>query len=349
MVKNKNGDMMKHTIDLKKYELRTDLVDETINKHKIDGLIKEETIDNVKVSTIKIDDNASKIINKKVGDYITIEFDDVTDYDNKEKVKKIFSEQLKKLLTLTNISDNATCLVIGLGNPKSTPDSLGPSTINNIIVTNHLFAIEDIDGFRRVSAISPNVTGVTGIETHDLIKSVTKMLKPDFLIVIDALASSSINRVNKTIQMSNTGIAPGSGIGNNRKDISYDSLKIPVISIGVPTVVDAITVVSDTLNFMMQHYSFSKEYLKKPISKLTTSVNYLDKEINIDEADKENLLGLVGSLTDDELKELLFEVLTPIGYNLMVTPKEVDFVIEKLSDIIGNGINKVLHRNVNNL
>lgn len=351
MVKNSNGDNMKHTIDLKKYELRTDLVDETINKHKIEGLI-EKVIDedSIKVSIIKIDDKASKIINKKSGLYITIEFEDVTDYDNKEKVKNIFSEQLKTLLNKTNITEDASCLIVGLGNSKSTPDSLGPVSINNIIVTNHLFKIDSIEGFRPVSAITPGVTGTTGIETSDLIKSIVKSLKPDFVIVIDALASGSVSRVNKTIQMSNTGIAPGSGIGNNRKDISYETLDIPVISVGVPTVVDAITVVSDTLEFMSKHYAFNKQFLKTPMSKLTVSnVNYLKKDVEVLKEDKENLLGMIGTLEDNEIKELLFEVLSPIGYNLMVTPKEVDFIIEKLADIIGNGINKALHKNVTNL
>ncbi len=349
MVKNSNGDTMKHTIDLKKYELRTDLVDEVVNNYKLDGIIKEEVIDNIKISTTLVDDKTSKIINKKEGNYITIEFDDVTDYDNKEKIKEIFSNELKKMLDKLKINDDASCLIIGLGNSKSTPDSLGPESINNIIVTNHLFEIENISGFRRVCAISPGVTGVTGIETSSLIKSIVDSIKPDFVIAIDALASSSINRVNKTIQMSDTGIAPGSGIGNNRKEISYSSLKIPVIAIGVPTVVDAVTVVSDTLKFMSKHYAFNKEFLKSPMSKLAFNVNYLDKDVKIKKEDKENLLGLVGSLNEDETKELLFEVLTPIGYNLMVTPKEVDFIITKLADIIGNGINKALHKNVTNL
>ena len=340
---------MKHTIDLKKYELRTDLVDEVLTKHKIDGLIEEKIDGDIKISTIKIDDKNSKIINKKKGLYITIEFDDITDFDNKEKVKEIFTNEFKKMLDKTNIKKDASCLIVGLGNVKSTPDSLGPLSINNIIVTNHLFEIENIEGFRKVSAIIPGVTGTTGIETSDLIKSITNSLKPDFVIVIDALASGAVSRVNKTIQMSNTGIAPGSGIGNNRKDISYDSLNIPVISVGVPTVVDAITVVSDTFNFMSKHYAFNKKFLKDPMSKLTVSnVNYLKKDIEVKKEDRENLLGLIGSLEDDEIKELLFEVLSPIGYNLMVTPKEIDFIIEKLADIIGNGINKALHDNVTN-
>lgn len=347
MVKNSNGEGMKREIDLKKYELRTDLVDEMINSVDMNHLIKKEKFDGVKVSTIKIDEKNENIINKKKGIYITIEFDDITDFENKEKVKEIFIKELNILLDKTKIKDTASCLIVGLGNRYSTPDSLGPLSVDNIIVTNHIAKITSLDGFRKVSAFAPSVTGMTGIETSDLIKSVVNTVNPDFLIVIDALASSAINRVNKTIQMSNTGIAPGSGIGNNRKDISYETIDVPVISIGVPTVVDAITVVSDTLSYMEKHYAFNKEYLKKPMSKLTYSnINYLKKGIEVKKEDKKSLLGLIGTLEEDEIKELLFEVLTPIGYNLMVTPKEVDFIIEKLSDIIGNGINRVLHKDV---
>ena len=147
--------------------------------------------------------------------------------------------------------------------------------------------------------------------------------------------------------MTDTGIHPGSGIGNSRKEISYETLNIPCIAIGVPTVVDAITIVSDTINYMHKHYTYSKLNINNPINKLMAySPNYLKEKITLNKKDKEALLGIVGTLEDNEIKQLLFEVLTPIGFNLMVTPKEVDFLIEKLSLIIGNGINKSLHYNV---
>lgn len=341
---------MNESIDLKKYEFRTDLVDESISKHQLNDIIKEENINNIKVSTVYVDKKTSKKIEKKEGTYITITFDDITDYDNKEKLKEVFIKYLNNILRETNINDSDSCLIVGLGNIKSTPDSLGPVVVNNIVVTNHIFDIEDRSGFRPVSAIVPGVTGVTGIETSMYVKSIVKSLKPGFIIVIDALASGSVERVNKTIQICNTGIAPGSGIGNNRKEISYESLNVPVIAIGVPTVVDAATVVSDTLNYMTKHYVFSKQYLKSPMSRLTFSnVNYLNKNVKVLNEDRKNLLGIVGTLNESEIKELLMEVLTPIGYNLMVTPKEVDFIIDKLADVIGNGINRVLHKNIDNL
>ena len=345
---------MKHEVDLNMYEIRTDLINETIENKKINEKVnsKIKVYDNIKVTDIYLDKENSEIINKKIGNYITIEFEDITDYSNREKVKNIFSKYLKELLIKSNIKKDASCLIVGLGNQKSTPDALGPLTMNNIIVTNHLFMINDVDeGFRPVSAFIPGVTGVTGIETSILIKSAVNTIKPDFLIVIDALASQSLDRVNKTIQITNTGISPGSGVGNSRKEISYETLNIPVIAIGVPTVVDATVIVSDTIKYMKKHYAFNKQYQENPMSKLTISsnINYLKKDIKISEKDKIDLLGLIGSLNDQEIKQLIYEVLTPIGYNLMVTPKEVDFIIDKLSDIIGNGINISLHEKVNEI
>ncbi len=340
---------MNNEIDMSKYDVRTDLLVETI-KDNNDIKQNVKTIDDIKITEVLIDEESEKIIGKKKGNYVTIEFDDVTDYTNKEKVKKVFSDELKKMIKNLKLKDNPYCLVVGLGNEKSTPDSLGPTSINNIIVTSHLFEIQNIEGFMKVSAINPGVMGQTGIETSDIILSIVKKISPDFLIVIDSLASGSIERVNKTIQMTDTGIHPGSGIGNSRKEISKDKINIPVIAIGVPTVVDANIIVSDTINYMYKHYAFNKTFMKSSMSKLTVGgVNYLKKDINIDEDDKKNLFGIIGTLTNDEFRQLIYEVLTPIGYNMMVTPKEIDFVIEKLGDIIGNGINRALHNNVDNI
>lgn len=345
---------MKHEIDLKKYQIRTDLAIEAIGQNeKTKGIISsQEIIDNIKITDVTIDAEGSKKIGKKPGNYITIEFEDITDYNNSEKVKKIFVRKLKNLIDKNKIKESDSCLIIGLGNSNSTPDSLGPKTIDNIIVTNHLFLYGNVEkGFRRTFALNPGVMGNTGIETSELIKSVIGAVKPDFVLVIDALASQSIERVNKTIQMTDTGIHPGSGVGNSRKEISKEILNIPVIAIGVPTVVDAVTIVSDTINYMFKHYTYTKNNINNPVNKLIpiTSVNYLKKDIKVSKDDKKTLLGVIGNLEDIEIRQLIFEVLTPIGYNLMVTPKEIDFLIEKLSDIIGNGINNALHAKVEHL
>lgn len=333
---------MKHEIDLSKYKIRTDLAIELVNE-----INNVEDIDDIKVTYIYIDEEKKKIINKKIGNYITIEFNDITDSVNQENVKKVFTQELKKLLKKMEIKEEDSALIIGLGNRKSTPDSLGPESINKIIVTNHIYELGNLDkDFRRTYALNPGVMGETGIETSDIVKSVVDKVKPDFLIVIDALAASSIERVNRTIQITDTGIHPGSGIGNSRKEISKEILNIPVIAIGVPTTVDAVTIVSDTIDYMTKHFTYVKENINNPIIKLIVGGNkkHLHKQININEKDKKELLGLVGTLNNEEMKQLIHEVLTPIGYNFMVTPKEIDFIILKLSEIIGNGINNALHK-----
>ncbi len=342
---------MSNQIDLSKYTLRTDLAIDVISDD-LEGIESNvENFNDIKVTNVLVKEVGSKKINKKIGNYITIEFSDITDYNHSEALKEVFSKKLKCLLEKMKINSSASCLIIGLGNDKSTPDALGPLVINNILVTNHLFLYGDVEkGFRKVSAISPGVMGQTGIETSDLIKGIISSIDTDFIIVVDALASQSIERVNKTIQMTDTGIHPGSGIGNKRKEISSDTLKKPVIAIGVPTVVDAVTIVSDTINYMYKHYSYTKDNINKPSNRLITGgVNYLKKDVSVDNNLKQELFGVIGNLNDDEVKQLIFEVLSPIGYNLMVTPKEIDFEIEKLSDIIGNGINRALHNKVDNL
>ena len=335
---------MKHEIDLSKFQIRTDLAIEVIPQNLE---IQTKDYDNIKIQKVFIDEKASKEINKKIGNYITIEFNDITDEYNGEKIKNIFVEELRELLKKINIKNEDSCLIIGLGNSKSTPDSLGPKTINNLIITNHLYELGMLEEkYRRVSALNPGVMGETGIETSDIIKSITDKIKPDFVIVVDALAASSIDRINKTIQITDTGIHPGSGIGNSRKEISDKILGIPVIAIGVPTTTDAVTIVSDTINFITKYYTYTRKNIDNPINKLIAkgNINFLKKDIKINEKEKQELLGLVGNLSEEETRQLIYETLTPIGYNLMVTTKEIDFIIKKLSDVLGNGINEALHK-----
>lgn len=337
---------MNHEIDLQMYQIRTDLAIDSIENNKnLKGVKKKiYQLDGIKVTDVILSKNNN--LGKKEGNYITIEFSDITDSDNRKKVENVLKDEIKKLLSKMQIKDNDSCLIIGLGNDKSTPDSLGPLTINNILVTNHLYLLNQLEStFRPVSALNPGVMGQTGIDTSDIILSLIESVKPKFLIAIDALASQSIDRVNKTIQMTDTGIHPGSGVGNKRKEISKKTLGIPVLAIGVPTVVDASVIVSDTINYMYKHYAFNKEYSKNPKSKLTTNnINYLNKPIKISKEDKKDLLGLIGTLDDEEVKMLIYEVLTPIGYNLMVTPKEVDFMMDKLSLLISTALNNSLHK-----
>jgi spore protease len=347
---------MSREIDLNKYRLRTDLVVETIDDNNIeyDGIIIDKQKEkNIQITTIDVLIDGVKKIGKKPGKYITIEFDDVTDNDNKNKVLKVFKKQLKKLFDHLKITEDDSCLIIGLGNDKSTPDSLGPYTVNDIIVTRHIKEIAGSleKGYREVSAFNPGVMGTTGIETSKVLEGLIAAVKPNFLIVIDALAASSINRLNKTIQMTDTGIHPGSGVGNTRKEISKEILGIPVIAIGIPTVVDAVTIVSDTINYIYKLFSYNKTNINNPITKMvpTHLVNYIKenkKDTKLNEKEKTNLMGLIGNLSEIEIRNLISEVLSPIGYNLMVTPKEIDFVMLKLAEILSEGINGTIHRQV---
>ena len=336
---------MKHEINLSNIDIHTDLAIDVIDKiSSLDGVKQViKNVDGVSITDVKLDKKNS--LNKKEGNYVTIEFDDVTDTTNYNKVKEVVKMELSSLLNKMNIKDTDTCLFIGLGNAKSTPDSLGPKVSKDIIVTKHIYDLGELDNkYRVVSVISPGVSATTGIETSDIVDSIVKKIKPNFIIAVDALASGSIDRVNKTIQMTDTGIHPGSGIGNARKEISKTTIGIPVIAIGVPTVVDASVIVADTINYMYKHYAFNKEYSKNPKSKLTfNNVNYLNKNITINTKDKEDLFGLIGKLNSDEVKILINEVLNPIGYNLMVTPKEIDFVIDRLAILISSSVNEILH------
>ncbi|MCI7241932.1 MAG: GPR endopeptidase [Bacilli bacterium] len=336
-----------HRIDLKNVNIHTDLVIEQINDK---NLIKEEVINNIKISRVVMDKN--NLLNKKEGNYITIELTDITNYEDRENVGKVLVKEIKDILNKNNIKDNYECLVIGLGNKKSTPDALGPMVIDNILVTRHLFELNaDVkEGIRKVSAIIPGVMGNTGIETIDIIKGIVDNVKPKFIIVIDSLCASSIERLNKTIQLTDTGIHPGSGIGNMRKEISKDTLGIPVIVIGVPTVVESVTIVNDTLEYMFMHLNYLKNNYETSKLVVKRNNNYLDKikSSKVSNEDKEILGGIIGSLDEEKKKNLISEVLNNINYNLIVTPKEIDFIIEKLANVISNSINNAINKEVDN-
>jgi len=336
-----------HRIDLKNVNIHTDLVIEQINDK---NLIREEVINNIKISRVVMDKN--NLLNKKEGNYITIELTDITNYEDRENVGKVLVKEIKDILNKNNIKDNYECLVIGLGNKKSTPDALGPMVIDNILVTRHLFELNaDVkEGIRKVSAIIPGVMGNTGIETIDIIKGIVDNVKPKFIIVIDSLCASSIERLNKTIQLTDTGIHPGSGIGNMRKEISKNTLGIPVIAIGVPTVVESVTIVNDTLEYMFMHLNYLKNNYETSKLVVKRNNNYLDKikSSKVSNEDKEILGGIIGSLDEEKKKNLISEVLNNINYNLIVTPKEIDFIIEKLANVISNSINNAINKEVDN-
>lgn len=339
-------------IDLSKLEIRTDLITDTIkninaNNIELDG-IKEEKYNEKEIEISKIFLDKENILDKKEGIYTTIFFKDITDNTNNKDVLNVFIRELKYILEQENFDINKNILVVGLGNDKSTPDSLGVKSAEKIIVTRHIKEIIGSleEGYSNTAVFIPGVMGTTGIESSDLLNKVKDLINPDMIIVIDALASDSIDRVCKTIQITNTGINPGSGIGNKRKEISKETLNIPVIAIGVPMVVDAVTIVSDTINYMMKHFSYNLKNKDNPKNKLIPSskINYLkEKNLNLNKEEVDFFMGAFGGLKDNEKRLLIHDVLTPTGNNLMVTPKEVDFLLDKLIELLGEGINNSIH------
>lgn len=311
--------------------VRTDLAIEAkedyskVHEDEIDGIIVDkDTINDTKVTkvTIKNEDGAKKL-GKPVGNYITIDIPDYTVYDGEimENVSEVVGKTMKALV---NMTQDKTALVVGLGNWKVTPDALGPKVVEKIMVTRHLKDVmpEAIDdSIIPVCAISPGVLGITGIETGDVIKALVEKIKPDLVVCVDALASRRIDRVNKTIQISDTGISPGAGVGNHRMKINEETLGVKVVAVGVPTVVDAATIANDSIDLVMDEF----------ISKSEKGSEFYNMIKSIDKNEKEILIK---------------ELLNPYVGDLMVTPKEVDLVIDSLSKIIANGINISLQPNL---
>ena len=239
-------------------KIRTDLALEANEMHReqkkfdIEGVkVIERIEEGVKITTVKVlNEIAEKTLGKSKGDYITIDIPEFTVYDGKlmESVSNVFGKFLKDMLKVKN---DDLVLVVGLGNKSVTPDALGPKVVEKLMITRHLRDVmPDVidDSIVSVSAIAPGVLGITGIETLEIIKSLVDKIKPQLVICIDALAARKTQRVNRTIQISDTGISPGSGVHNHRKSITYDTLGVKVVSIGVPTVVDASTIANDTID-----------------------------------------------------------------------------------------------------
>lgn len=311
-----------------KFSFRTDLAVETRDAYKkalnldMPGVTAEdEFIDDVKVTRVKVETpEGAENIGKPIGNYITLDAPQIKE-NEPDKNEKVYMVLAKELRRLVGESKDKSVLVVGLGNWNVTPDALGPKVISYIEVTRHIleYAPEYVNRpLRSVSAISPGVLGTTGMETGEVIKGVVDKIKPDLVIAIDALASRKLERISTTIQIADTGINPGSGIGNKRMALSKETLGVPVIAIGVPTVVDAATMANDTLELMLEN-----------IHKIGSQdgVNY-DK---------------IEQMNQDEKYGLIKEVLKPYVGDLVVTPKEIDAIITSVSDVVSQGINHALH------
>ena len=278
-------------------------------------ITEEEINEKLKVTRVEIlNKNGEKAIGKPVGNYVTIDVKKLklAEDEDIQKASEVVTKELKKIINI-HTDKQGDILVVGLGNIYVTPDALGPKVINEIDVTRHIikYLPQYVDeGTRPVSAISPGVLGTTGIETVEILKGIVDNIHPKLLIVIDALASRSIDRISSTIQISDTGIVPGAGVGNTRQEISQTTLGIPVIALGIPTVVELATLVSDGIDIFidrLQEKAESNEYLNK--------------------------------LQQNDKYEEVKEALNVGDYNMIVTPKEIDDLIENMKDIVARGIN----------
>ena len=307
------------------YNFRTDLALERrdlYNKahnieNDIDGIeTEEEKIDdNISVSRVKItNENGEEAIGKKKGNYITVDVKNlkIANEEEIQKTSEVVTKELKTLLA-KHVAEKDSILIVGLGNIYVTPDSLGPKVINEIDITRHLveYMPEVLDeNTREVSAISPGVLGTTGIETLEILKGIVDNVKPKLVIIIDALASRNIERISSSVQLADTGIVPGAGVGNARKELTESTLGIPVIAMGIPTVVEAATIAADSLTL----------FIKKA-----------------QENGKSN--DFLNRLQEEDKYQIIKEILAPEEYNFIVTPKEIDNLIEKMKDIVARGIN----------
>ena len=310
------------------YNFRTDLADERRDLYKkannveneVEGIEsqQEDVNEKIKMTRVKItSEQGEQAIGKPKGEYITIDIKKINllTEEELEDASKILAEELKRLIG-EKIEFKDDVLIVGLGNEEVTPDALGPNVIKNVEITRHIinYLPQYIDeNTRPVSAIAPGVLGTTGIETLEIIKGVVEHIKPKLLIVIDALASRSMERISSTIQISNTGIVPGAGVGNTRKEISENTLSIPVIAIGIPTVVETAVVVNDALDIFiekLQQEAKSNDYLNE----IKEKDNY------------------------EEIKEALL----PKDFNFIVTPKEIDELVLNMGKVVANGINMSL-------
>lgn len=289
---------------------------ETVAKEKAEGLIgvtltESEDLSNIKVTRIKVEnEDGAKAVRKPIGNYITLEVSqNVSDFNEVfDDICIICANEIKKLTDLFLKNNDETVLVIGLGNYRITADSLGPKVVEGVMMTRHLKRFKEFEKFLSICALAPGVLGTTGMETEEIVKSLVNEINPKIVIAIDALCSRSVNRVNRTIQITDTGITPGGGVGNKRRSINKSSLGVPVIAIGVPTVIDAATIAAAGIDAVS--------------GEVDDSGNFSDNGERI-----EWLRGELG----DELK------------NMIVTPKEVDAAIDDIAKIIAKSINDSLH------
>lgn len=298
---------------IKAFNLRVDLAVEARDivrgaaDVEIEGVVEkiEEMENNIKIHTIVINNqNGAQQIGKPIGTYVTIQSPPlkINDPYVKEEIVKAMAKSMQ-LLVGKELSPDQTVLLVGLGNWRATPDSLGPKFIEYSPITRHYHQYAPqalVEGMRPTCGIAPGVLGITGLETFEVVKGVVDSVKPALLIVVDALAAQNVDRIGTTIQMSNTGIQPGSGIGNARHSITQEDLGVPVIAIGCPTIVNAAVIADQAVRKFC-----------------------LDSGAMYDEIRSRNSIQ---------------EIVSFYGGSLGVTPKEIDEIIENTARIMAMGV-----------
>ena len=312
---------------LEKYSIHTDLALEEKERFESDhvevqGVILEEEYDKereIRITKVKIEtEKGARAMGKPVGTYITMEAPNmaVPDEEYHREISEELAKYIKELIKIEK--EDYVVLVAGLGNRQVTPDALGPHVVDNLVITRHIvkeygkYAMGE-DAVHMTSAIVPGVMAQTGMETLEIIKGIVKETKPDLVIAVDALAARNSKRLNRTIQIADTGINPGSGVGNHRNGITEETIGVPVIAIGVPTVVDAATIVNDTMENL--------------IAALETS---------------ETLKGVgvvLQGYNATEKYELIKELISPHLNGMFVTPKDIDETIKRIGYTISEGLN----------
>ncbi|NBD22889.1 GPR endopeptidase [Paenibacillus glycinis] len=322
-------------LDLERFNVGIDLaleakeMAESAGNGPIPGVLSDVSDeDGIKITRLDVTtEEGSRAMGKVMGHYVTFEVPELRKQDTglQDRVATKLAQEFAAFLERVGIGKTANVLIVGLGNWNVTPDALGPIVVENALVTRHFFELmpnEVAPGYRNVSAIAPGVLGITGIESSDIVQGIVDRSKPDVIIAIDALASKALERVNTTIQIADTGIHPGSGIGNKRRGLTKDILGVPVIAIGVPTVLYASTIVSNSIDLMRDH-------LKKHAGQTA-----------------DGFMGLLDSIDENERLQLVREALGPLGHDLLVTPKEIDQFIEDIANIVASGLNAALHEAV---
>lgn len=309
-------------------EARTDLAIESLQaaspsagrRSRADGVeIDEERSGGVDLNRVRVLSPAGeRLVGKPRGTYITLDAPQLRQRDTEvqETVARLLAAELRRLLQL---KAGASVFVVGLGNWNATPDALGPKVVEHVLVTRHLQGQvpSNLRGeLRPVAALAPGVLGLTGIETGDIIRGIVERIRPDAVIVVDALASRSIERILRTIQLADTGIRPGSGVGNHRAGIDQAVLGVPVVAMGVPTVVHAATIAADAM------------------------------ELLADRLGEGEAARALRALLAEDKRGLIAEVLDPAVGDLMVTPKEIDALVDDMAKVLAAGINAALHPKV---